>query len=95
MNDPKDIFKCRGKFRITGQVIRENPEGVQMVFAKCIPFRAKVMWRGYIEYDALSQCFDELEDGDVPPLYIVNMTTVYDGYHNPIDYVMEFVRVSA
>lgn len=93
-SNDKDIFKCRGKFRITNQLIRENQKAVQMVFSRCIPFRAEAMFQGFIEYDALGEDFDEVEDGEEPALYIVKATTVYDGFHNPIDYMIEFVRVS-
>ena len=88
----KSILKRHGKFRITTQLLRENPEAVQKVFAKCIPVRAELMLQGYVEYNAFSQYFDEIGDECEAPLYAVEITTAYNDNHKPFDYGISFVR---
>ncbi len=68
-------YEQMGRFTITGQLIRAYPERVAQVFAiiGCVPVRAEVTEKDSVEYEAICELFDALDDGDKIPEYVLRI----------------------
>lgn len=68
-----------GKFSITRDLIDAAPEAVRrLVMSNVIVLRAELMAHmDAIEYIAISDEFEEVEPGMMPPDYVVTITTHY------------------
>lgn len=56
-------------FSISLKAIEDDADKVRAVMAECIVLRAETMWhRGAIEYTAISPRFNELKEGEEPPI---------------------------
>ena len=64
-----DTHKRVGRFRISDEMIRFNPEIAQKVLSKVIVVRCEKHFWGYYEYLALSNRFDIVEEGVIAPYY--------------------------
>jgi len=65
-----------GKFEVSRQMVFEEPDNVAKVFTeiKCVPVRAECMFaRDVIEYIAISEKFDKIGTGQVPPEYALTI----------------------
>lgn len=66
------IIKNRrlGKFRISAEIINNEPGTVTFLMSQCIIVRAEMMWEcSGIEYVAISRHFDEVPTGNIVPEY--------------------------
>lgn len=71
------ILHKRGKFSVSMEIIRENPDFVMKLMGMCVIVRAERMFvNDSIEYIALSELFDEVEEGHQIPEY--NMIHIED-----------------
>ncbi len=68
-------YEQMGRFKITGQLIRAYPERVAQVFSiiGCVPVWADETEDGQIEYKAVCELFDALDDGDKIPEYVLRI----------------------
>ena len=72
------MYKNRryGKFRIDRKFIESYSETIKQVMGQCIILRAEFMaMHGHIEYQAISDLFDEVSEGDIIPEYRIRMVT--------------------
>ena len=77
MNDRK-----LGKFRVTNELIHNNPQKVAEVFhlLNLVPVQIQFLWdRNEFEYIALSSQFDEVKEGSIVPDYDVIISEKEDG----------------
>ena len=64
------IHDRAGRFSLPQSVIVENPKMVLEIMAKCIVYRAESRYFDMrIEYEALSQEFEPIREGEVAPEY--------------------------
>lgn len=69
-----------GQFKIDRDDIEENPEAVRAIMGTVIPIRAEMMFASNrIEYIALCDDFEEIEDGTEPPWYEIEGIEEKDG----------------
>jgi hypothetical protein len=81
-----DIYKklCRrpGIIAIQQIIIETEPELVMEVLSKLLILRAEhFVMREFILYEALSEYFDQIDYGTVPPRYVAFVTKKKDGEH--------------
>ena len=90
MNKTSDLIKRAGKFKIHIGLIRgENNHKLLRLFANTIIIRAEHKYfDGFIEYEALSPLFRQIEEGEVIPEYEITFTTI-NADENVIDYVID------
>jgi len=77
-----DIDKRIGKFSITQDLIKENPEAVIELFCslKAIVIRAECLFHlNAIEYIAISKKFKKLKYGSKIPNYVLELTQNKEG----------------
>lgn len=76
-----DLLKRRGKFTISGDVIRgakEYGSPLFRLFAKMIVVRAECdFMTDSVEYYAYSPMFRPIEAGEATPRYIIQIDTIY------------------
>ncbi len=71
-----------GKFIISLDLIRREPNAVQKIMGECIPVRAETMYIGnVIEYVAISKHFREIPLGEIVPEYCVILQDRQSGLH--------------
>lgn len=71
MTEPLVDHERLGVFRVPYEIIKEEPEFVRKVMGECIIVRAEYMYvYKAIEYQAISDRFDEIEEGQLLPVYI-------------------------
>ncbi len=68
-------YSQMGRFTITRQLIRAYPERAAQAFAiiGCVPVWADETEDGQIEYKAVCELFDALDDGDKIPEYTIRI----------------------
>ena len=77
-----------GKFSISQEALTDAPEVVQAVMGECIITRCEHRFQnGTFEYEAYSNHFDVVAEGEVAPTYDIQAST--DGS----DTALAFVRV--
>ena len=75
-----------GTFKISRYMIENNPKIVKRVMSECIIVRAELSYvMDAIEYTAISDWFDEVQEGHIPMEY--RITFVKDG--NNIKWMFE------
>jgi hypothetical protein len=75
-------IKNMGRFRITKELIEHNPDTVARIFAemKCVPVRAEALFQPpVIEYFAISELFDEVDEYSRTPEYEIKVSEDEDG----------------
>lgn len=66
-------MKRAGKFYITQELIESNITEIEEVFSllRFVPFRVEFLYPNRFEYIGTSHLFREIEQGEVPPEYIL------------------------
>tara|TARA_R110000868_G_scaffold7251_1_gene39668 strand:- start:104 stop:376 length:273 start_codon:yes stop_codon:yes gene_type:complete len=65
-----NIDRRLGRFFISSQILREQPESLRTLFAKMIVVEAQMRWeRDSVEYLAMSDRFEPVEEGVMCPIY--------------------------
>jgi len=69
-----------GQFNIQRSAIIESPELVMAITARMIIYRAEMMFhKDCVEYIAISDLFDEVEQGECPPEYMMVIEITDEG----------------
>ena len=84
--------KRYGKFFLSREMIIKYPNTIKKIMGECIILRAENMWcKEGIEYEALSDWFDEVEEGFIIPRYDIifrndgkNVKWMF-GYYNDLE----------
>lgn len=72
MKRARQIHERRGSFRISQDLVLDNPAIVQYIMSQVIVVRAEMCWMSNsIHYDAISRHFDVCEIATIPPEYEV------------------------
>jgi hypothetical protein len=66
-----DHMKRMGKFKVSRELIIEQPEMVSLIMQNCIILRAEDrLWEGLVTYWAISPLFEEASEGEQIPTYM-------------------------
>ena len=87
----RDITRQIGKFYITPELLRDPNlfESHKAVFNKIIPLHIeKHFYKQYVEYIGMSELFEPVNEGDVIPLYTIQVEKIY----GPLDCVWYHVK---
>ena len=77
-----------GRFSISADLINQSPDIIMMVMGRCIITRAEyIIIYDYIDYDAFSPDFDEVEEGAITPKYTIAITHDEDGTIDKISFI--------
>lgn len=63
-----------GKFSISHELVHFSPEEIKKVMGECVILRAEFMYAsGHFEYVAISDLFEEVPEGCMPPEYLIEV----------------------
>jgi|GEM_PF-4723193 hypothetical protein len=70
-----DIRRRQGEFTIKRELIEQSPANIIRLLTGMLIVRAEYMWdSNSIKYTAMSMEFDSLEEGQVAPVYLCQVT---------------------
>lgn len=83
-----ELLNRQGRVEISLDEITFNPEMVMAIMGEMIVTHALTHWpRGVIEYVAISPHFDEIDEGNLAPMYTVIIHVGKD--HRMIDFIRQ------
>ena len=75
-----DYINRRGKFMATRELAWSVSFADALAMMRFIPVRVEYTpWDGKVEFIGVSKLFDELMEGEIVPLYAIDMTADSDG----------------
>jgi hypothetical protein len=80
--EPHPLTRRIGRFSISEDMLRDHPDAVLTIMAKCITLRCEHRYAtGSFEYEAMSYEFDEINGYFMPPEYtaVVELVRHDDG----------------
>lgn len=65
-----------GKFSISDELVKQNPEAVKKVMGQCVILRAEFIYSSRVfEYEAISDLFEEVDEGCISPEYLMGLNS--------------------
>jgi len=75
-----ELVRRLGRFNVSRMLLREQPERLKPLFAEMIVVEAQMRWeRDSVEYLAMSDRFDVVEEGMMCPLYEITFRKDEEG----------------
>jgi len=69
-----DMKRKIGRFSISDELVKQNPEAVKKVMGQCVIIKAEYIDHLRIyRYEAISDLFEEVPEGCMPPEYLIEV----------------------